>query len=187
MTTTSTAVTGERADLLETLAKHRFFLRLTLRDLSDEQASRRTTASELTPGGLIKHVTETETGWARFIVEGPAALGREAGPAVGGPGAVVRWDPRLRLVRGLGREGVGGDLDGGDVPFADERRHPVREESGLARARAGDNEHRAVGRGHLFGVGRTGPGQRPLTRRQPGRLRGQPPQPQPGRHDRGVQ
>ena len=67
-------VTGEQADLLETLGKHRFFLTFTARDLDDDQNRRRTTDSELTIGGLIKHVTRTEQGWARFIVEGPSAL-----------------------------------------------------------------------------------------------------------------
>ncbi len=77
MTSTETrpdTVTGERADLLETLAKHRFFLQFPARELTDEQARQRTTASELTIGGLIKHVTFVERGWASFIVEGPAGL-----------------------------------------------------------------------------------------------------------------
>ncbi|RKN11621.1 DinB family protein [Streptomyces radicis] len=65
----------ERADLLGTLANHRHFLRFTTRDLTDEQAGRRTTASELCLGGLIKHVTSVERGWAAFIVEGPSAMG----------------------------------------------------------------------------------------------------------------
>jgi hypothetical protein len=71
----STPVDGERADLLAMLAKHRHFLRFTTRDLTDEQAALRTTASELCLGGLIKHVTSVENGWARFIVEGPSAMG----------------------------------------------------------------------------------------------------------------
>ncbi|MEV5828182.1 DinB family protein [Spirillospora sp. NPDC052242] len=70
-----TTITGERADLLAMLGKHRHFLRFTVRDLTDEQARARTTASELTLGGLIKHVAATERGWADFIVEGPAAMG----------------------------------------------------------------------------------------------------------------
>jgi uncharacterized damage-inducible protein DinB len=65
-------LTGERADLAETLSKHRYFLTFTARDLTDEQAAARTTASELTVGGIIKHVTAVERNWARFIVEGPA-------------------------------------------------------------------------------------------------------------------
>ena len=68
-------LTGERADLLAMLAKHRHFLRFTTRDLSDEQAGLRTTASELCLGGLIKHVTATERGWVDFILEGPSAMG----------------------------------------------------------------------------------------------------------------
>ncbi len=75
MTRTENAETGERADLLETLAKHRYFLRYTVRDLTDEQAAQRTTASELCLGGLIKHVTFTERQWANFILDGAAAMG----------------------------------------------------------------------------------------------------------------
>ncbi|MDF3291429.1 DinB family protein [Streptomyces silvisoli] len=68
------AATGERADLLAVLAKHRHFLRFTTRDLTDEQAGQRTTASELCLGGLIKHVTAAERNWANFIVEGASAM-----------------------------------------------------------------------------------------------------------------
>ncbi|MEU8975256.1 DinB family protein [Streptomyces monashensis] len=68
------AVTGERADLLEMLTKHRHFLRFTTRDLTDEQAGRRTTASELCLGGLIKHVTAVERNWVDFILNGPSAM-----------------------------------------------------------------------------------------------------------------
>ncbi len=73
MSTTQT-LTGERADLLASLAKHRHFLRYTTRGLNDEQAAQRTTVSELCLGGLVKHVAATERQWARFIVEGPAAM-----------------------------------------------------------------------------------------------------------------
>jgi len=66
---------AERADLLAALAKQRHFLRFTTRDLTDEQAAQRTTASELTLGGLIKHVANVERKWADFIVNGPAAMG----------------------------------------------------------------------------------------------------------------
>ena len=69
----TTTLTGERADLLATLGKARHFLRFTTRDLTDEQARQRTTASELTLGGLIKHVTAVERNWATFIVHGPSA------------------------------------------------------------------------------------------------------------------
>ncbi|MCQ4040483.1 DinB family protein [Streptantibioticus rubrisoli] len=69
------AVTGERAELLEMLAKHRHFLRFTTRDLTDEQAGLRTTASELCLGGLIKHVAAVERNWVDFILNGPSAMG----------------------------------------------------------------------------------------------------------------
>ena len=71
---TQRVLTGERADLLAALAKQRHFLRFTARDLTDEQAARRSTASELSIGGIIKHVTLTERSWIRFIVDGPAAM-----------------------------------------------------------------------------------------------------------------
>ncbi|HVB43379.1 MAG TPA: DinB family protein [Streptosporangiaceae bacterium] len=70
----TTNLTGERADLLAALGKNRHFLRYTTRGLTDKQAARRTTVSELCLGGLIKHVALTERRWARFIVEGPSAM-----------------------------------------------------------------------------------------------------------------
>ncbi|OQR64060.1 hypothetical protein B6E66_10830 [Streptomyces maremycinicus] len=73
-TAATPAVRGERADLLEALTKQRHFLRFTTRDLTDEQAGLRTTAGELCLGGLIKHVTSVERGWAAFILEGPSAM-----------------------------------------------------------------------------------------------------------------
>jgi uncharacterized damage-inducible protein DinB len=69
---TTTTLTGERADLQEMLSTARHFLRFTTRDLDDEQARQRTTVSELTLGGLIKHVTAVERNWSDFIVNGPA-------------------------------------------------------------------------------------------------------------------
>lgn len=66
---------GERADLLETLRLHRDFLRYTVRGLTDEQAGRRTTVSELCLGALIKHVAATERQWTAFVVAGPSAIG----------------------------------------------------------------------------------------------------------------
>jgi hypothetical protein len=71
---------GERADLVQALDRHRFFLRNTLRGLTDKQAAERTTVSELTLAGLIKHVTQTERQWCRFIVEGPSGMRGAADP-----------------------------------------------------------------------------------------------------------
>ncbi|HET6392281.1 MAG TPA: DinB family protein [Blastococcus sp.] len=74
-TTTGTpTLTAERADLLETLAAHRYFLRHTVQGLTDDQARQRTTASELTLGGLVKHVAAQERNWVRFVLEGPEAI-----------------------------------------------------------------------------------------------------------------
>jgi uncharacterized damage-inducible protein DinB len=75
------ALTGERADLTETLAKHRHFLRFTTNGLTYEQAAARTTVSDLCLGGIIKHVTQVERRWARFIVAGPSAMGDSAEPS----------------------------------------------------------------------------------------------------------
>jgi uncharacterized damage-inducible protein DinB len=90
MTSTQT-LARERADLIETLDKHRGFLRHTARNLTDEQATRRTTASELTIAGVIKHVAETETTWTRFIEQGPAAFG---------DGSIESWKSQWELQPG---------------------------------------------------------------------------------------
>lgn len=78
MQTTATNIEGsERADLLASLAHARFFLRHTTRELSTEEASKRTTVSELTLGGLIKHVTGVERSWAEFMVSGAESMTKD--------------------------------------------------------------------------------------------------------------
>jgi hypothetical protein len=81
MSTANQTLTGERADLAQALAKQRHFLRFTTRDLTDELAAQRSTASELCLGGIIKHVASVERSWARFLVDGRSAMGswQEAG------------------------------------------------------------------------------------------------------------
>lgn len=71
---TSDSLTGERADLLAQLAGARHFLRFTTRDLSAEQLAAYPTRSELCLGGLIKHVTSVERGWADYILDGKSAM-----------------------------------------------------------------------------------------------------------------
>jgi hypothetical protein len=78
--TGTTTLTRERADLIESLRRHRAFLRFTVRDLTDEQALRRPTASALNLAGLIKHVASTEAGWVRFAEGGAEAMHRNWGP-----------------------------------------------------------------------------------------------------------
>ncbi|MCF2527216.1 DinB family protein [Yinghuangia soli] len=68
---------GERADLLASLDRHRGFLRVTAEGLTDEQAATRSTVSALTVGGLIKHVASTEQRWMAFAVGGAAAMEAE--------------------------------------------------------------------------------------------------------------
>lgn len=93
----------ERADLLEALGTHRHFLRHTVRDLTDEQARQRTTASELTLGGLIKHVANTEKGWADFVVDGPSALGDFSAMT---EADFARWTDQFKLLPGETLTGV---------------------------------------------------------------------------------
>jgi hypothetical protein len=71
-TSASAPATGERADLVEVLRKHRGLFRHTVAGLTDEQARLTPTVSTLSLGGLVKHVAATEKEWARFVVEGPA-------------------------------------------------------------------------------------------------------------------
>lgn len=64
--------TAERDDLLDLLRKHRDLLRFTVQGLSDDAARTTPTVSELSLGGLVKHVTAVERNWADFVVNGPA-------------------------------------------------------------------------------------------------------------------
>src|SRR5579875_339065 len=99
------SLTGERADLVEALDRHRFFLRQTVRDLTDEQAARHTTVSELCLGGLIKHVTATERRWAEFIRTGPAAM------APPGDADAAQWQAGFRMEEGETLAGLLADYD----------------------------------------------------------------------------
>lgn len=100
--------TGERADLLETLGKHRWFLRFTVRDLTDEQAAQTTTASALCLGGLIKHVALTERQWVNFIVDGPSAMAAPDNNTIGSAhnNTVADWASGFRLLEGETLAGV---------------------------------------------------------------------------------
>ncbi|HEX3650231.1 MAG TPA: DinB family protein [Pseudonocardiaceae bacterium] len=88
----------ERDDLLDSLANRRYFLRHTVRDLTDEQAALRPTSSELCLGGLIKHCALVEEDWLRFAVGGADAM--TADPE--------RWAQQFRLTDG---ETLAGLLD----------------------------------------------------------------------------
>jgi uncharacterized damage-inducible protein DinB len=72
-------VSGEKTDLLFNLARRRHFLTYPARGLSDEQAAATPTVSELSIGGIIKHVTATERGWIAFVTGGPEAMAAAAG------------------------------------------------------------------------------------------------------------
>ena len=62
-------VTDERKGLLAYLAQQRLVLRLTAHGLTDEQARAAPTASPLSVGGLIKHVTAAERGWIDIVLQ----------------------------------------------------------------------------------------------------------------------
>ena len=96
MTDNAESANTESAVLLKTLARQRSFLCRTVRDLTDEQAGLRTTASVLCLGGLIKHVTQVERGWIDFIVHG--ALSME--------GAEEGWDALFHMREGETLAGV---------------------------------------------------------------------------------
>src|ERR1700738_5030256 len=85
----------ERTDLLQTLAKHRGFLRQTVRDLSDEQAAHHSTVSALCLGGLIKHVADVESSWVDFILDGPAAMA--SGGDWSAESSAGGWEARFQM------------------------------------------------------------------------------------------
>jgi Protein of unknown function (DUF664) len=106
-TVTDTTAGGERADILEALRTHRGFLRHTVRGLGDEQARERTTASELTLGGLIKHVARIEAKWIDFLLTGPEVMAAPTDPA-----GYQQWADDFRLLPGETLEGVLAEYDG---------------------------------------------------------------------------
>jgi uncharacterized damage-inducible protein DinB len=98
--------TVEHTELLQTLARHRYFLRFTVRDITDEQARLRPTASQLCLGGLIKHVAATERQWIDFAVRGAAAMGSVEDMD---DAAMAAWASAFELLPG---ETLAGVLDG---------------------------------------------------------------------------
>jgi uncharacterized damage-inducible protein DinB len=62
-------VADEREGLLEYLAQQRLVLRLSSFGLTDEQARATPSASELSIGGLIKHVTAVEEHWVDVVLQ----------------------------------------------------------------------------------------------------------------------
>ncbi|MFO7191860.1 MULTISPECIES: DinB family protein [Thermocrispum] len=98
------AVTGERADLLSSLRRHRGFLRQTVRGLTDEQAAMRPTVSDLCLGGLIKHVAHCERQWVRFTEEGPGAMSYDEG-------SWQAWQDQFRMLPGETLAGLLAEYD----------------------------------------------------------------------------
>ncbi|GAA1684564.1 DinB family protein [Kribbella sp. NPDC056951] len=88
--------TNERDDIIDFLNKHRYFLRSAAEGLTDEQASTRSTVSELTIGGLIKHVSTVEQHWADFARTGT----REDTPTEYTEEVLAAWADQFRLVDG---------------------------------------------------------------------------------------
>jgi len=70
----TTDLSRERRDLIQTLDKHRGFLRQTLDGMSYDQIRLTSTVSQLSLGSVVKHVTATETTWRKFIEKGAAAF-----------------------------------------------------------------------------------------------------------------
>jgi len=103
MTMNEQRLTGERADILDFLGKHRYFLRHTAEGLTDEQANTRSTVSELTVGGLIKHVTAVEQTWADFAQGGSKDAPEEIEFT---PERIAEWQNQFRLVEGETLAGV---------------------------------------------------------------------------------
>ncbi|MEU0584054.1 DinB family protein [Streptomyces sp. NPDC006132] len=64
----------EKTDLLDALAEQRELLLITVRGLTDEQAARRTTVSELTLGGIVKHLAQGEEVWTQIMLKGDGEL-----------------------------------------------------------------------------------------------------------------
>ena len=67
-------VSGERAEILQMLAAQRETLLITVRGLDDAEAATRTTVSDLTLGGIVKHLAQGHRAWTHILA------GREGTP-----------------------------------------------------------------------------------------------------------
>ncbi|MGW1025919.1 DinB family protein [Streptomyces sp. NPDC002577] len=65
---------GERGELLHALAEQRKLLLITVRGITDAQAAQRTTVSELTLGGIVKHIASGERAWTQVMVKGDGEM-----------------------------------------------------------------------------------------------------------------
>ncbi|MEV7193887.1 DinB family protein [Streptomyces sp. NPDC093510] len=88
----------ERGALIAFVQAQRGGIRRSVLGLTDEQASARPSASELTLGGLVKHVAETELNWLRMAQQKPNEKARTE----------ATWGDSFRLVEG---ETLAGTLD----------------------------------------------------------------------------
>ncbi|MFJ3159968.1 mycothiol transferase [Streptomyces kanasensis] len=65
---------GERGELPRALAEQRELLLITVRGIDDEQAARRSTVSELTLGGIVKHLASGHQVRTQMMVRADGAL-----------------------------------------------------------------------------------------------------------------
>ncbi|NJP66834.1 DinB family protein [Streptomyces spiramenti] len=98
----------EATDLLSALAHHRGLLLRTVQGLDDEQATRRTTVSELSLAGVVKHVAGVERGWTAFVLEGAGAIGNFSEMT---EADLAAWGDAFRLLPGETLAGVLADYE----------------------------------------------------------------------------
>ncbi|MFI2205121.1 DinB family protein [Streptomyces sp. NPDC020192] len=67
-------LSDERTELLQALTEQRELLLITVRGLTDADAACRTTVSELTLGGIVKHLARGERVWAQILAKGDGGL-----------------------------------------------------------------------------------------------------------------
>ncbi|MCC2274616.1 DinB family protein [Streptomyces sp. ET3-23] len=83
-------VSDERGTLLAFLEAQRGGIRRALLGLTEEQARQKPSASELSLGGLLKHVVEVEHNWLRMAQQLPPEVQRDESS----------WPDSFRLVEG---------------------------------------------------------------------------------------
>jgi len=66
--------TSERGELLRMLTELRNMLLITVRGVTDDQARQRTTVSDLTLGGIVKHLARGHQVWAQILARGDGEL-----------------------------------------------------------------------------------------------------------------
>lgn len=123
-------MTPETEGLLAALREARRLLLVTVRDIGDEQLTERSTVSELTPGGILNHLTRGERIWTHILTgaDGRAPDGMWDMARYRAPEGVTAAGPRTAYEEAVATADPGTEVPLPETPWdpGAVRRWPVR-------------------------------------------------------------